>query len=137
MSQSEADQHLALGAAELVASGRAGVLQHLIGDAQRLEDAHDLVVEVRGPGQRIDLRRLVDGDHLDPGVGEQGGQGGANWPQADDQHLAGQARAHLATSGAQRFSIAPRPSISTRTTSPAFRNRRGFIAAPMPPGVPV
>ena len=43
----------------------------------------------------------------------------------------------LAGSGTTRFSIAPRPSISMRTTSPAFRKRGGFIAPPTPPGVSV
>jgi hypothetical protein len=40
-------------------------------------------------------------------------------------------------SALQDASIAPNRSISTRTTSPAFRNLGGRIAAPTPPGVPV
>ena len=35
------------------------------------------------------------------------------------------------------FSMWPMPSISTRITSPTFRNDGGFIPAPTPDGVPV
>ena len=131
----EADEDLAVGAPELVARGRPRVPLHLVRDPELLEDAHDLGVEVRGAGERIDLRRLVDGEDLDARVGEERGQRGAHGSQPDDQDLAGAQLGHPATSATQRFSIAPRPSISTRTTSPGAgtsagssppRCRRGF-----------
>ena len=46
--------------------------------------------------------------------------------------LWGRARAQ-----AKRFSMKPMPSISTRTTSPAFRNCGGLRPMPTPAGVPV
>ena len=85
-------QHLAVGGAELIVRQLARVPFDLIGDAQLLENPHDLVVEVDRTREGVRRRVLVDGDHAHAALGEQSRQHRPDRPKPDHQHLAVEGR---------------------------------------------
>jgi hypothetical protein len=66
---------------------REQLIGQLIGDAEELQQAHDLVVEVDGPRQRVDLAEALEHHDLVSGAAEQGGQSLADRAIADDRHV--------------------------------------------------
>ena len=120
--------------------------RRVVGDPERLPDLHDLVVEVDGARQVVQAREALVDVHAVALAREQRGERLADRPVADDQHVGvdvassvllrprAPASPVVICSWTTSFSIAPRPSISTRTRSPGFSHGRPSIAAAMPDG---
>ena len=63
---------------------RPGDLRELVGDAQSIEDAVHLVVEVNRTGLGVHVGPAVEDEAFDAVLGEQGGSGDARRPGTDD-----------------------------------------------------
>ena len=61
-------------------------LREGVGDTDVTEDAQHLVVEVHGPGLRVDTRPPFDDRRRDPEVGQQRRGGESGRPRTDDQN---------------------------------------------------
>ena len=126
----------------------SGIHQHvghkLLQDAelghhpQRLIRCADRPGSIAGPGL------LLDQDHANAVVGEQGGRSEADRPRSDHQHVSVEHLVHedappAAPSSSRRTVLrrTPRPVISTSTTSPSDSRPEGCMKSPTPPGVPV
>jgi hypothetical protein len=114
---------------ELVAPARPASRHDRLGNPDILQDAHDLVIDMRAARQRIDIL-LLFGDARSKRQRPRGR--GPALPRSGHRRRSvprNRLARHAATSSATTASIAPSRSISQRITSPASRS----AAASSPP----
>ena len=87
LAQLEAKQQLVVRVAELVIGGHRGVGENLLRQAHGLEDAHDLVVEMQGPRQAVDLAVALEDRRANAFSAQQVCQQGAHGAVTHDQHV--------------------------------------------------
>ena len=83
----EPHEQLAVGAEPLVVMHRDHLLGEHLGQSERLQQTHDLVVEMDGAREAVDLLEALERPHPMAGSPQQRGQRLAHWPVTDDRHV--------------------------------------------------
>ena len=83
----ESQQQLAVGAEPLVVGDRNHLLGERVGQSERLEQAHDLVIEMHRTRQAVDLLKALEHHHPVAGSPEQRRQRLAHGAVPDDRHI--------------------------------------------------
>ena len=83
----EPQQQLAVGAEPLVVADRNHLLGQHVGQVKRLEQAHDLVIEMYCTGHAVDLLKPLEHHHSMPSAAQHRRQCLPHRPVADDRHV--------------------------------------------------